>query len=770
MRVCGQEFSAELLDRIRARVHEQPALSRRALSREVCAWLDWRDSCGRPREVGCRKALARLHAQGVLQLPQSTASWSFRMRKAHDPDVPDPPQIEAELDALGHVTLIPIRSRHSPESRLWKTWLRRHHYLGDGPLCGAQIRYLIRSERYGPVGAMSFSAAAWSVGPRDETIGWTMAARRRNLPLVVCNSRFLIPPTVQVKNLASHALGLAGERLADDWRERYGYEPLLVETYVDVSRYAGTCYRAANWVLAGQTQGRGRQDRGHKEPATIKDVFLHPLCDDWREKLCVEPPRRKSSATKTPMVDWAEEEFGTAEFGDERLRKRLCIIARDFFAHPEASIPDACGSLAKSKAAYRFMTHERVSLDAVLRPHVEQTIGRVAAERLIFAVQDTSTLNYSAHPETGGLGPINTRADGAIGLHLHCLMAYTESGTPKGLLGVQCWAREPESWGSTKGRKETPLEEKESYKWMKGYAQAELAQARCPDTRILAMGDRESDMYELFAEAQAKPQGPGLVIRAERSRKRQAELGPLWEVVPNAPVAGEREIRIPRRGARKARVARLVVRFARVVLQPPKDKGELGAVPITAVYALERDTPLGTEPVEWMVLTTEPVTGLEEAVRVLQRYTQRWNIEVFHRTLKSGCRIENRQLKDADGLEACLGIDLVVAWRIQLMTKASRETPDSPCTEVLEDAEWKALVGCVTGNPLPPARPPTTRQAVRMIAGIGGFLGRKGDGEPGATTIWRGLNKLSVMTWAWSTLYPYVDPARVPVSSNPGYG
>jgi hypothetical protein len=387
--------------------------------------------------------------------------------------------------------------------------------------------------------------------------------------------------------------------------------------------------------------------------------------------------------------------------------------------------------------------------------------------RVILAVNDTTTLNYSAHSETTGLGPINTSADGAIGLHLHSLIAFSEQGTPEGLLHVQCWAREP-GWEKKKARKETPLEEKESYKWMKSYAAAKAVQSRCPETKILVMGDRESDIYELFAEARDCSNTPGLVLRAERSRKRQTELGKLWEVMPTVTVAGEQELSVPSRGTRKARVARMQIRFAKMDLLPPRDKSHLGKVPISAVYALEQGAPLGNETIEWMILATEPVADFHGALRVLRWYTQRWGIEVFHRTIKSGCRIEDRQLGTAEGLEACLAVDLVVARRIQRMTMLSREKPDLPCTSILEDAEWKALVAHATQYPLPPPKPPTTRAATRMIGALGGFLGRKGDGEPGATCVWRGLQRLAMITVGYTALWPYVDPTRIPPRSAAG--
>ena len=227
MRVCGQEFNEDILAQIRTLVRGKPDLSRSALSREVCEWLDWRDPRGKPRQMSCRKALAQLHKSGQLVLSPTAKDFSFQRRTAAtDSEVQAPPSVTGDLASLGRVTLTLVSSRRSLQARTWKAWMRDYHYLGAGPLCGAQLRYLIHSERHGWVGALSFSAAAWSVAARDKHIEWSAAARERNLSRVVCNSRFLIAPTVRVKNLASHALGLAVERLAADWRARYGYDPV----------------------------------------------------------------------------------------------------------------------------------------------------------------------------------------------------------------------------------------------------------------------------------------------------------------------------------------------------------------------------------------------------------------------------------------------------------------------------------------------------------------------------------------------------------------
>jgi hypothetical protein len=336
-----------------------------------------------------------------------------------------------------------------------------------------------------------------------------------------------------------------------------------------------------------------------------------------------------------------------------------------------------------------------------------------------------------------------------------------------GLLDVQAWARDPAQFGKRSQRKKLPLEKKESVKWLKSLRQVAEVQRRTPGTRLVLVGDREADIYELFHAAGAEENGPRLLIRAQRDRLRTEGQEHLWPWLAQQAGAGVQEVRVPRRGAQPARVARLGVRFARVTLRPPHGKKPLGELTLWAVLAQEVEEPRGVKPLRWMLLTTCPVENFAAACEKVHWYTLRWGIEVYHRTLKSGCRIEQRQLGKAQRLEACLAIDLVVAWRIFHLAKLGREIPDVPCTEYFEDAEWKALLAYVTRNPTPPAQPPSLREAMRMVATLGGFLGRKSDGEPGTQTLWLGLQYLEPLTAMWKLL---VHTAHSPPVSSRRYG
>jgi len=638
-------------------------------------------------------------------------------------------------------------------------------------LCGAQQRYLIRSPVVGWLGALGFSAAAWQLAARDEWIGWCAHARRAQLGRVVANSRFLILPSIEVANLGSHVLALAARRLPLDWSRRYGEAPVLLETFVDESRFAGTVYKAANWQRLGETRGRGRQDRDNRAALAVKAIYVLPLQPEWRTLLCRRPApvlRLSPPTTLDARMDaggdtgWAEQEFGRVDFPDARLRPRLLSLAAAFAAQPTAPIPVALqGNASDTKAAYRFFNNPQVDLQTLLQPHFEATAARIAEQPVVLTAQDTTSLNYDAHPATRDVGPINTHADGAQGLKLHDTLALTPEGVPLGLIDIQVWARDAQQTDQAAQRKRRPIEDKESQRWLDSFRRTAAFQRLCPDTRLVSVADREADIYELFQEATQDPDGPDLLVRANRATQRRVdgddnEQTPLWNYLPTCPLLGHCDLAIPGRGGRKARVATLEIRCAAIQLHPPKRLKGAPALALWAVHAIEPKPPAGAEAVEWLLLTTVATVTLEDALERLRWYAVRWNIEVFHRTLKSGCRIEDRRLNSAAGLQACLAIDLVVAWRVMWLSKLGRETPDVPCSVFFEQAEWQALHCHHHRSPNPPETPPTLGEAMHMVAKLGGFLGRQCDGNPGATALWRGLARLSDITDTFAIFHPSI--------------
>jgi len=780
--------SAESLAWIKTRVSEDPSLTRYRLAKEVCARLDLRDAKGRPREMACRKQLLGLARRGRIELPPPRRKPPSR--GAHTGQTSGGatawPAFTGNLAALGRVSLCPVAGG-TEASGEWNAMMRAHHPQKDGPLCGAQIRYLIVGEKHGILGGLAVSAAAWRLRARDTWLGWTDAARGENLQGIVCNSRFLILPGVRVKHLASHVLGQLARRIRGDWRDRYGREPWLMETCVEAS-HAGTCYRAANWIEVGMTAGRGRQDRENKaragkarpgkaragkaRPGTVPDgtapvnkaeaggdaanktkpaakrVFVCPLDRATLNRLSPNRPARAGRPATPP--GWVHREFGGAKLGDRRLSERLLDLGAAFFARPQANIPEACGSTAAAKAAYRFFDNERATMDALLEPHHQATIERMRHEPIVLVAQDTTSLCYTTHPEMAGIGPISNKVNGPQGIEVHSALTFTPAGLPLGILDIEAWARDPAEFGKSKECNNKPIEDKESFKWQRALVPIAAAAARCPNTRVVTLADREADIHEYLLDARRR--GLETVVRARvKDRALADEVQKIWPYMMLKPKAGTIELTVPRNGKQPARVATLNVSFGTVTLKPPCNKKHLPAIEISVVLAREDAPPPGVkEPLEWMLLCTPSAAGLApaglapaglaDAIERIQWYACRWGIEVFHRILKSGCQIEERQLGTADRLEACLAIDAVVAWRIHHLTYLGRATPDLPCDTVFEDDLWKGVIVFRTRKP-PPGKPPTLREMIRMIAGLGGFLGRKSDREPGTQTLWRGLQR-----------------------------
>lgn len=282
---CGRTIDAEELEAIRETVAACRRLSRSELVLTICEHLEWRSASGALKKDACHKLLEKLEAQGLLELPGKRPITLAEVKKEPErtrrTEAAEP--VEGSVEGIGSVRLTAANDKE--ESVLWNEYVSRYHYLGYKRPVGCFQRYFIESER-GMLGCLLFAGAAKSLGERDRFIGWSRSERLRNLGYVVNNTRFLVFPWVKVKNLASHALGQAGRRLSDDWQRRWGYRPVLMETFVDPERYDGTCYKAANWLYLGMTTGHGGVRRGKSYATTPKKIFAKPLAEDFRAVLC----------------------------------------------------------------------------------------------------------------------------------------------------------------------------------------------------------------------------------------------------------------------------------------------------------------------------------------------------------------------------------------------------------------------------------------------------------------------------------------------------
>jgi len=321
--------------------------------------------------------------------------------------------------------------------------------------------------------------------------------------------------------------------------------------------------------------------------------------------------------------DWASEEFAGAILGDARLSRRLVALARQLALGPHTSLPQAL-SPAELKAAYRFFDNEQVDTNGVLAPHIAQTLQRMDQVPVVLAIQDTTEFNLAHLPATEGLGYVS--GDNGHGFMMHSLLAVTPEGLPLGVLGMKTWVRPDEQLGSKYRRKSRPIDQKESIKWLEGLAHLSALRSRCPRTRLVGVGDRESDVYELFAAERAA--GVDWLVRAAWNRRTRHPQGYLWETVLAAPVAGHTELQIPGNGTRLQRTARLTLRYASVRLRPPQARASrLPELDLFAVHVIEEQPPTGTQPLEWMLLSSVPTHSPQDALERLSWYARRWTIE-----------------------------------------------------------------------------------------------------------------------------------------------
>jgi hypothetical protein len=362
---------------------------------------------------------------------------------------------------------------------------------------------------------------------------------------------------------------------------------------------------------------------------------------------------------------------------------------------------------------------------------------------VVLAIQDTTEFNLSHLHATEGLG--YGTGGNERGFMMHSLLAVTPEGLPLGVLGMKTWVRAQEEAGKGRDRKARPIAEKESIKWIEGIKHLAALRTRCAETRFVCVGDRESDVYELFATE--RPDGVDWLIRAAHNRRVRHPTQYLWESVQAMAPLGNTDLLVPARGSMPQRTARLTLRCAAVRLRPPKARASrLGELDAFAIHAIEEAPPHGTEPLEWMLLSSVPTTSLDDVLERLAWYARRWTIESWHRVLKSGCRIEARQFGNLERFVRATALFAVISWRILYATLLARIDSDLSCEVLLQPVEWQALYCHSHHTRHPPKKPPPLQQAVLWIAMLGGYLNRKHDRPPGPTVIWRGFLILHEIT------------------------
>lgn len=476
------------------------------------------------------------------------------------------------------------------------------------------------------------------------------------------------------------------------------------------------------------------------------------------------------------VAESMSDSFACAEFGDRRLSKRLVTIVERLSEKPNMSIPGAMHGRAEMEGAYRFFDNPKVSPNAIMAPHIAATLERIRGTEVVLLVQDTTEVDVTRpEQQVDGVGPIE--CESRVGAFYHPLCAFDGDGLPLGTVWSKTWVRETietelPAAKKEKKRRVTPIEDKESIRWLEGIRAARDVANACPQTQCVCLADSEGDIYELFAE----PREAGevnelhLLVRGCHDRALNGREDHLLDAVRASPCLYEcsidvsgRESKIEidtraRRASRDARIATVEVRSTTVTLRPPyRPDRTLPEVSVNVVLVEERNPPLGQIPIQWILITTLPIDTAEQVKLIAHYYAIRWQIEIYFKTLKSGCRVESRYFERLGRLLNCFAVYTVVAWKVFYLCRLSRQCPDLNCEVVFEPCEWKPVYMAVRRQE-PPLMPPSLNEMTRMIASLGGYVIRRST-QPGTQTLWLGLQRLYDLSSAWIAFGPETRPS-----------
>jgi len=445
-------------------------------------------------------------------------------------------------------------------------------------------------------------------------------------------------------------------------------------------------------------------------------------------------------------MDWCAQEFAQAELGDLRLKKRLIKLSQSLLAHPSQSIPAACGDWANSKAAYRFFDNKNVTAEKILAPHLSMIKSRTSCQNVVLAIQDSTYLNLDSFDSMDGLGFVDCSNKWAHkGIVFHPSVAFTPEGQCLGLLGYKIYSRSESREYSRHDYMMKPIHEKESYRWVESLANN--VSICSPKTDVVTIGDRESDIYELFQEA--KKLQTFYLVRAAIDRYIYDEEFPskkeqkLSDFAYGNAAAGYYHLDIPAHEGRQARTTRVEIKFFETTLKPPQRRASAVVEPLLPLdvwicTVTETSPPPGIAPLRWVLLTNHPIESIEEACEKIHWYKARWQIEVYFKVLKSGFRIEKTRFGNVSNLEKYIVMMAVLATRVMNLTNYAKTENPGNIHDHFSEIEIHVL-----GALIPKRKIHTLSNAAAAVAMLGGYLGRKNDGPPGVITIWRGMSKLA---------------------------
>lgn len=462
------------------------------------------------------------------------------------------------------------------------------------------------------------------------------------------------------------------------------------------------------------------------------------------------------------MTEWYIKEINDVNFGDKRLDSRLRHLISTMSNSSEESIPQAFNSWGETLAAYRFFNNKNVTPEKILSTHYESTLERIQKESVVLIPQDTTEINFTGRKKIKDMGCLSSEQ--SQGFFMHPSIAITPEKVCLGVVDLQLWNRD--GIGKRKLSKNKCIEEKESYCWIKGYEAANKIAQQANDTKIISISDRGGDIYEMLERTPSATNKAYWIVRSSINRKimqDDTDQRKIWDKVKSSKVVGEIEFKLPKgkiyereiinpKIDRSERVVKQEVRACKVTLCPTPRKGtKLSPATINIVHCREVNPPSEKERIEWYLLTSLDVTDTKSVLNVVDYYTSRWQIEIFFKILKSGCNIEKLQFTTFKALSNSIALYMIISWRILYITMMSRVFPDAGCDQIFSKNEWQSVYLFVKKS-VPPRSPPTLIIMTKMIASLGGFLGRKHDLLPGPRAMWTGMRRAQDLALMWNTI------------------
>jgi hypothetical protein len=458
-------------------------------------------------------------------------------------------------------------------------------------------------------------------------------------------------------------------------------------------------------------------------------------------------------------MSWTEIEFDTIDLGDKRLNNRMLYIIESLGLAPGRTIPQAFKSWTEIKACYNFCDNDLVTEEKLLAPHIEKTLERIREYPVVLLPSDTTDINYTTKEAMRGKERLSNKQSG---IWLHPTIAVTPERLTLGIVDANFWHRKQEvaekGAASKRARDKAPIEEKESYRWLQGYLKAcEIARI-APKTQIINITDREGDLIEIFETATVQEKQNSFahfIIRSHHDRcleeidEETKIQKKIRQRLKETASMGEVEFTLPATEKRKARKVKQQIKAANVTLKPGNKLKSAKKVKVNVVMAIEENPPEGEEALVWVFITSLPINNFEDVCKVIKYYLCRWEIELFFKILKSGCKVEERQLQTTDRMKNLISIFMILAWRVLFTMMLGRVNSEMSTGEVFEEAEWKAVYKISNNKKALPRKPPKLGEFIIMVAALGGYIDRKGAEPPGVKVMWKGMARMVDFAIAW---------------------